>query len=1155
MLLSAAPVTLRYGYDNDLLFNGGIVHTRDNLDFNNSTLLASAKDVVLNNDELLILTDNIKLSDCLTSVFAVSPASYVYSTLITNTSGNYLYATNPVNTGSSLSFTNNILSATVFNFYFPASASTVQISYTVNNNDGTTTDLYVVTNTGTATVSGGVVTGIDPTYYTYYYILSGVSFSLISPAVGNWLSVNSPTSLGFYALSATSANQITIPSTLVFNATRFSNNNLYGQLQVPGRSDLVKYYKTDKTLDIQNDSGNVPFNYLISTAYKTLSSETLSANINTLKNYYSPLHDQTTVLNTQLRTYNKIYTGLNQNTGSDKIYLGYNSSTNRLVFEPDQDTYFHYPYGNNTSPLSTSTLIDYGSRADITPWRSDKIFKKVANYKNYSHWGNSAGAYYTNGSTLQKGIYFCSWLSAATTLSGSIDTESRPVWVDRYYDPDQVNLYGISLANILALSGILVNSANNYPNLIFDVPSNLTFEPGVLYYYHRIGETDNETIVNSFSGLTYHITDWAPNLINKVNSLTAGKINNFTTANSGINSSVKTPYYKVENTYGFIDTDESDFATNKGNTLSFYAYQQDWSQIAGNQIVGNYFNGGIGVFNNTPYVTPYFTVAAYNSAGNTIRTFNSNLELLNYETITTLVSSGAPALSAYATPAFCVKGVYDSSYYVVDNYPNNYFLSTYDPDDLLTKKTPLTASAPLLSSGKIVDVYLHKDISTSTDYIITKNHLTPTSVCYNKFTTKGALVSSAYNTTYNNFIIDINGDAVFYNSNVPNTNNTSVSGYEIWTGTNACTDGFNNVFTLSGNGTISSNATTYVLTKNGTPILTVTSPESISCDQDNNIWITYNNKYVAKVDGNGKVLWSAQINTEETIVTPYSNRTINFIIEETKTGNAYYALIIDGKSQHIYKVNTNGVIVNKILVSGLIPGSDSTGFVYQNKYIRPYISVPGIEVKLVVRDGTLYTPEPQYITLNYSVSGLGSGWHHFAVTYSENNQAKLYVDGNLATMTSLVTPVASSTNVQYRLYNYKNNPQIALGTSNFKTSFLNVWIEQEEQYLFNGNLADVRFYNITLTNSDIKAISKNYLTNEFTGINWNIPTGTRGYIEEIERFFLHRMPGSKSQFFNIRIKNSGLTDPNVRKIVENNLLNAVTQVAPAYTKLRSIIWE
>jgi hypothetical protein len=127
MLLSAAPVTLKYGYDNNLTFNSGTVHTFDNLDFVNSTLLLSAKDVTLNNDELLILTDNIKLSDCLVPVFATSPASYVYSTLITNTSGNYLYVTNPVNTGSSFSFTTNILSATVFNFYFPASANTLQI--------------------------------------------------------------------------------------------------------------------------------------------------------------------------------------------------------------------------------------------------------------------------------------------------------------------------------------------------------------------------------------------------------------------------------------------------------------------------------------------------------------------------------------------------------------------------------------------------------------------------------------------------------------------------------------------------------------------------------------------------------------------------------------------------------------------------------------------------------------------------------------------------------------------------------------------------------------------------------------------------------------------------------------------------------------------
>jgi hypothetical protein len=110
-------------------------------------------------------------------------------------------------------------------------------------------------------------------------------------------------------------------------------------------------------------------------------------------------------------------------------------------------------------------------------------------------------------------------------------------------------------------------------------------------------------------------------------------------------------------------------------------------------------------------------------------------------------------------------------------------------------------------------------------------------------------------------------------------------------------------------------------------------------------------------------------------------------------------------------------------------------------------------------------------------------------------------------------------------------------------------------YTYNGKIADIRFYNTALNNSDVRAISKNYEYNQFTDLSWTMNAPTRGYIEEIERFFLHRMPGSKSSFFNVKVKNSAIVDPAVRSIVENNIRNAVTSVAPAYTKLRSIIWE
>jgi hypothetical protein len=203
----------------------------------------------------------------------------------------------------------------------------------------------------------------------------------------------------------------------------------------------------------------------------------------------------------------------------------------------------------------------------------------------------------------------------------------------------------------------------------------------------------------------------------------------------------------------------------------------------------------------------------------------------------------------------------------------------------------------------------------------------------------------------------------------------------------------------------------------------------------------------------------------------------------------------------------------------------------------------------VYKDSTILPPIPRYITLTSSTSALTPGWHHFAVTFAENAQTKLYVDGEA------VASVPGQNIVLQRVYNYKNNPEILLGGSSFKTSTLNSWVENTNFNLFNGKISDVRMYSTALNDYDVKALANNLLYNKFTDLKWNAPTGQRAYLEKIDHFFIHRMPGSKSQYFNIKIKNSQITDPIVRGIIENNILTAINNVAPAYTKLRSIIWE
>ena len=1160
MILSAAPIILDYGYDDNISVNSGVVYTFDLLNFSNTPALLSAKDVTLNQDQLLILTNSIKLQDCFDPVFVPFSSQYVYGSLLQNSDGSYLYVTNPVNTGASISTTTNLNSATVFNFYFPASANKVQIFYTVNNTDGTSTDLYLINNSNTNTISGNEIL-LNTNYYTYYYILSGSSLSLLTlnPLMsGKWLNK----SLTFDTLAPVTPNDLTVPATNIFKATRFNNENFGYELQKTGQSDSVKYNKANNSLDISNTSGSLKYNYLISSAFKTLSADTqsLSANAAVLKNYYSPEHNQTAVLDTPLRSYTKIYTGLNETAGHDKIYLGYNAFTAKINFFKDGSTYFHYPNDTQTLKLSASTLIDYGAYADVIPARSDKIFKKVANYKTFTNWGDS-----TNKP--QNGMYLCSWLSAGTDSQGSLNTITRPVWIDRYYDPKHINTTNINTLTITTLSAVLTNSTNNYPNIIWDTPSTLTLEPGVLYYYHRIGDTDNESTVDSLSGLLYHINEWGPNLVNKVNFLSAGKIPSFTNSNSAIDITVKTPYYNINNTYGYLNTNEQDFSDNKGNTLSFFAYNNDWSNLKGDQILGNYFGGGMGIFVNTPILTPFFTVGAYDHAlsAGTARTFNADLTLLNYETYTTFSSAGnTPALSAYATPEFVLKGNYDESYYVIDNSGPHY-LSTFDPDDLLTSKVSLTGTDPydvlFFTATQIVNAYLiNKDPSTNNTYIVLKNHKANNSVTYNKFVlsatsgiTTVSLVSSVTSTAYNNFTVDLSGSPRYYNTNIPTAYTIAVSGYEQWKGTEACITSTNTLFSLSGNGTQAAAANAWVIAKDNIPILGVNNPECINCDQEDNLWVTYNTNFLAKLNTDGKIFWSKQINTSDSIITPYSIRNINFIAQEsTDSTISYYALILDGKTQTIYKVDTDGNVVKKLYVNGLLPGGDCTGFDYQRKYIKPTISTPGIKAKLVAKDSTLPVPVPIYYTLNYSVSGLAVGWHHFALTYNEVNTAKLYVDGNVVNQTTYTNP---TTGISYRIYNYKNNPQINIGTSSFKTGILSEWIQTPETYTYSGKIADIRFYNIALNNSDIRAISKSYQYNQFNNLSWTVDAPVRGYIEEIERFFLHRMPGSKSPYFNIKIKNSSIADPAVRAIAENNIRNTVNNIAPAYTQLLSIIWE
>jgi diaminopimelate decarboxylase len=73
-------------------------------------------------------------------------------------------------------------------------------------------------------------------------------------------------------------------------------------------------------------------------------------------------------------------------------------------------------------------------------------------------------------------------------------------------------------------------------------------------------------------------------------------------------------------------------------------------------------------------------------------------------------------------------------------------------------------------------------------------------------------------------------------------------------------------------------------------------------------------------------------------------------------------------------------------------------------------------------------------------------------------------------------------------------------------------------------------------------------------IHFDIPCGRRNYLEEIERYFKATIPGSKSTQYNIVLRNTGITNEELRKALEERIAIVLANSAPVYSKLNKIKW-
>tara|TARA_R110001592_G_scaffold675_2_gene3635 strand:+ start:2066 stop:5386 length:3321 start_codon:yes stop_codon:yes gene_type:complete len=376
-------------------------------------------------------------------------------------------------------------------------------------------------------------------------------------------------------------------------------NNSFAKYNVRETSNLI--------LDTANSNLNGNGQYMLTTAYNTISADNFQLNYLTLDTNRSEFNfikrgsnmiDSPIGLGRDPREYYNLNSGNNQEKGLDKINLNYSFYDKDIFIENGSDTFFVAPssiYPYEKLNINDSQFIYNGAFAGPTPILADKIFIKRQNTTQYDN-----------------GRYLCTWLSG-----GNLGEQG--LWVDRYYYPDKISkraalsstpVYAPSFLDSVDTININVSDAIINKEKFFDKISDAAIEPNIAIKYQRIGNADIKEIVDSSAPLVS-----AFDMLN-TSKIVRGETENFCTDVDTRELTFNGSNYTVFNVSNDIDK-------TKNFTLNFDMYLDPANQY-GFELLGNNTNRGFGIFQDQT-VTPFIHVVS----DHTLYIFNTDFELRN----------------------------------------------------------------------------------------------------------------------------------------------------------------------------------------------------------------------------------------------------------------------------------------------------------------------------------------------------------------------------------------------------------------------------------------------------------------------------------------------------------------------------------------------
>lgn len=819
------------------------------------------------------------------------------------------------------------------------------------------------------------------------------------------------------------------------------------------------------------------------------------------------------------REYYKIFSGTNQEQNNSNIQLGYEASTTELTLNKDQTTFFHVPYFANIQKIQDSNLVGVGAIPGPIPAGADRIFKKLGGYGNSTPWGNPQQR--------QDGTWLCSWLYAVSS--------ETPQWLDRFYNPGS-----LSYDEALSQGINLLTYQQNDP-VYYDIPSTLTLEPGVWYQYYHQGEKTSEEFVKTFAGndqsrLRLDIDNWSclcpdnPKPVDKSIYNNTITIESFTLDWINLETS---PGYIDRNTISFNNNDFIDCKVTYNDsynltnefTLAFWVKSKNWSESPSTQLIGNLNRGGYGLFFDNLKYYPFFVVT---------ETTYGHFFLFNQES------------QIYT----------EKNSQTVYGQPINFF------------------NTHINSEGQIIGVEgpTGGDGTNFTGRVFKYNHLgellAPSRDNNNNIITMlGIPKLSILDKDSNTIVITTSGTYTF-DQDLILTTYLSSAPYSF--GEQICYDFTNTLIRQpsSLDVKIDSNNTKWHISlqgelyHNNVKFANIINATNLHIDPNNDLWVLSAPNKVHKINTTTKQIITT-FNVGSSDSTAQDQKNISFVYTYTRSTQekVWHALIYHSEEKVLYQVTLDGIIRQSIFLPQKLnilepetsrqdrdaltfkSKGDFTGYEWKRIFHKTlYNNNIQMQFKIAVNE-PLISSRNSIFKLSVPVHYLVNNEWSLVVVTLKNKELKLYINNFLRGTLTL------DSNIDIN-YIYKNNLQIGCPTG--KTENLNKEINSQS-LIWDGFIDAVRIYDYAIDSSFIQYFIREKIQGD--NIVWNIITAPLQYVETIDRFFKHRVPGYKSNFFNIKINQSQITDPQIQKTIEDDIRVALNDVIPANTEILNIEWS